>query len=717
MNVTQAHTRLTRILAYIGAAMLAIGLVAVAARPAYAEDERYVLHYVITYHSAESDTQEEKNNPVSDKSYTINATELRELYEALFPTQDTEYWKGRIDDAFEYEYPKEGTMVPEEILKVEGEGDHTGQYVQFKAEICDNYYPVTVAPATGGTASISSPTADGRYENGKPISLKAEPSTGHAFEQWSYEVEKWEQGGKDVTHQAKFADEKSASTTLTLPSQSPCVHFHDTKYQYKVTAEFDPITYTVTFDKNSATAIGEKMAAQTFTYDVEQKLNANAYENKGYTFVGWSEEKDGAVKYTDAQSVKNLATEQAATVTLYAQWKAEPAPVPTTYSITIEAPENGVLKSNVSTATEGTEITLTATPSTGYAFSEWSVTDASGESIDVTTATPNTTKTAATKTTGTFTMPASDVTATATFELIPTPETYTITFDKNAEDATGEMEEQTVTEDVATPLNANAFKRVGYTFKEWNTEEDGTGEAYKDKEEISATEDMTLYAQWESHTHAAAPQPEMAMDRANGNNDSTSRSDEITFAIVQEHIPADATFVRFSFDLNETMEYTMAAEDIKAATGDGTSEFKKCTKKLDGQHLEVTVSDAQDLIEDHTLAIEFSAKLRSGANLNPYLNDAKNLASIPFQGRNEFTYTDGCSNGVNSASDVVKFSVSAPVPNPGSKSPTITTTTRTTPRTSSTLAKTADPTSISAMTAALGTGLTALAAGLARKRK
>ena len=716
MNVTQVHSRLTRILACFGAAMLAIGLAAVAARPAYADDSRYIVHYVITYHAETPDTRENRDITVSDTSHTFNAEELRDAYEALFPTQDTEYWKGRIAENYEYAYPKERTAEPEEILKVEGEGDHTGQYVQFKAEICDNYYPVTVPAGTGGTASIVSPTADGRYENGKPISLKAEPSTGHAFKQWSYEVEKWEQGGKDVTHQAKFANEKTASTTLELPNESPCVHFRSTQYQYKVTAEFAPITYTVAFDKNSATATGPIMPAQAFTYGSEQKLTANAYVNEGYTFVGWSEEKDGAVKYTDGQSVKDLATEQDATVTLYAQWKAEPVPVPTTYAITIEAPENGVLKSSKSSATEGAQITLTATPSKGYVFSEWNVTDASGESIVVTATTSSTAKTAATQTTGTFTMPASDVTATATFELIPTPDTYTITFDKNAEDATGEMEDQTVTEDVATALNANTFKRVGYTFKEWNTEEDGTGDTYKDKGEITATEDMTLYAQWESHTHAAAPQPEMS---TNTSGNLTSRNSEITYIIIQEHIPADATTVRLSFDLNETMEYTMAAEDIKATTGDGTREFNEFTRKLDGQHLEVTVPDAQGTLEDHMFAIEFTAKMRSGANLNPYLNDAKNVAAIPYQGRNEFTYTDGCSNLADSTSEVVKFSVSAPAPNPGTKSPTITTTTttRTTPRTSSTLAKTADPTSIAAMTAALGTGLAALAAGLSRKRK
>lgn len=82
----------------------------------------------------------------------------------------------------------------------------------------------------------------------------------------------------------------------------------------------------------------------------------------------------------------------------------------------------------------------------------------------------------------------------------PTPtvlKTFTVTFNKNAPDATGRMTEQTFTEGVSQKLTKNNFKRTDYTFKGWATSASGT-EVYNDQEEITITEDTTLYAVWEA---------------------------------------------------------------------------------------------------------------------------------------------------------------------------------------------------------------------------
>jgi hypothetical protein len=85
-----------------------------------------------------------------------------------------------------------------------------------------------------------------------------------------------------------------------------------------LTAVWTPNTYTVTFNKNAEDATGT-MAPQTFTYDVEQNLTANAYERTGYYFDGWSTNANGTgTVYTDGQSVKNLATN--GSFDLYAIW-------------------------------------------------------------------------------------------------------------------------------------------------------------------------------------------------------------------------------------------------------------------------------------------------------------------------------------------------------------------------------------------------------------
>ena len=64
-------------------------------------------------------------------------------------------------------------------------------------------------------------------------------------------------------------------------------------------------------------------------------------------------------------------------------------------------------------------------------------------------------------------------------------------------------------------LKENEYYRVGYDFVGWNTKEDGTGNSFKDKEEINAStfnsggklygyragETITLYAQWKKHDY------------------------------------------------------------------------------------------------------------------------------------------------------------------------------------------------------------------------
>ena len=77
--------------------------------------------------------------------------------------------------------------------------------------------------------------------------------------------------------------------------------------------------------------------------------------------------------------------------------------------------------------------------------------------------------------------------------------TRTVTF--NANGGEGKMARQTMVTRTMTALDANKFTLEDYMFVGWNTKADGSGTSYKDKQEISITEDMTLYAQW---THEIA---------------------------------------------------------------------------------------------------------------------------------------------------------------------------------------------------------------------
>ena len=84
---------------------------------------------------------------------------------------------------------------------------------------------------------------------------------------------------------------------------------------------------------------------------------------------------------------------------------------------------------------------------------------------------------------------------------------YTVKFDKNnSSTVTGVMNDQEVEYGVATALNPNQFsiestERTRYSFKNWNTKADGTGDTYTDKAKITNLSaigtSITLYAQWE----------------------------------------------------------------------------------------------------------------------------------------------------------------------------------------------------------------------------
>ncbi len=74
------------------------------------------------------------------------------------------------------------------------------------------------------------------------------------------------------------------------------------------------------------------------------------------------------------------------------------------------------------------------------------------------------------------------------------PETYIVTFDANG--GTGTMPQQEFTEGEQQALTRNEFSRNNYLFSGWNTINDGSGTSYSDSQTITATTDMTLYAQW-----------------------------------------------------------------------------------------------------------------------------------------------------------------------------------------------------------------------------
>ena len=70
-----------------------------------------------------------------------------------------------------------------------------------------------------------------------------------------------------------------------------------------------------------------------------------------------------------------------------------------------------------------------------------------------------------------------------------------ITF--HANDGTNNSLVQTLSDTNTVQLNKNQFTRNGYKFKGWNLLPDGTGPHYSDKQLVTITSNMDLYAEWE----------------------------------------------------------------------------------------------------------------------------------------------------------------------------------------------------------------------------
>ena len=85
-------------------------------------------------------------------------------------------------------------------------------------------------------------------------------------------------------------------------------------------AKWTANTYSVHFNGNGSTS--GSMDNESFTYDEAKTLTTNAFSRTGYTFDGWATTADGAVAYTDGQSVSNLTAANGATFELFAHWSS-----------------------------------------------------------------------------------------------------------------------------------------------------------------------------------------------------------------------------------------------------------------------------------------------------------------------------------------------------------------------------------------------------------
>lgn len=203
---------------------------------------------------------------------------------------------------------------------------------------------------------------------------------------------------------------------------------------------------------------------------------------EGHTFEGWYYDNNGV------NTKWNFETDRAKyTMTLTAKWKAN------TYTVTVENDGNGTASADAASARMGEEVSLTATPNSGYHFKEWEVISDKVKIKD-----------------NKFTMPAAHVTVKAIFERNTSSggsggggggtTYYTLTFETNGG---GSMQAIRAARGKTLDLSAYTPMRDGYDFGGWYADKDLTQRIT----EIKLSGSKTVYADWKKREPDAVKNP------------------------------------------------------------------------------------------------------------------------------------------------------------------------------------------------------------------
>ena len=277
-------------------------------------------------------------------------------------------------------------------------------------------HTITVTTAGGGTASASSTSATA----GTEITLTATPNTGYHFKEWQVESP----AGLVITNN-KF----------TMPDSNVAI-----KAIFEEDSPFAPTKHTVTVKTDgNGIAFASPLLAVAGT-----EITLTAMPKEGYHFKEWQVISGGVA----IENNKFLMPDTNVEVKAFFEEGAPPAP--TKYTVTVTTEGGGTASASPAKTAAGTEITLTATPNTGYHFKEWQVESPAGLVI----------------TNNKFTMPDSNVAIKAIFEedspFAPTKHTVTVKTDGN-----GIAFASPLLAVAGTEITLTAMPKEGYHFKEW----------------------------------------------------------------------------------------------------------------------------------------------------------------------------------------------------------------------------------------------------------
>ena len=122
-----------------------------------------------------------------------------------------------------------------------------------------------------------------------------------------------------------------------------------------------PKEYSITFDANGGYGKTEYIICKI---DDICTLNENKFIREGYTFVGWSQDKEGIADFQDKEELENLSSKSGDIITLYAIWEVN------SYQITFLDYDESIIQQ--SELDYDTEIVIPEDPiRKGYTFTGW----------------------------------------------------------------------------------------------------------------------------------------------------------------------------------------------------------------------------------------------------------------------------------------------------------------------------------------------------------
>ena len=288
--------------------------------------------------------------------------------------------------------------------------------ISCNKEIVVGSAPKFVLSVTAGTGGLVSNTG-GEFDGGSNITITATPNSGYIFSEWS---------------------NGSTENPLTLSINS----------NISVSAIFSAIpSYNITLTANpggSVTGGG--------SYIEGTQVSISATPNSGYIFSSWS---DGSTDSTRTITIsENITLTANFTEIIYS------------FTLSLEAGTGGNVSTSGGVYEQGTVVTITATPDSGYTFGSWS--DGSTEQTRTITITQN-------------------LELTANFETIPS---FSISLNANS----GGSVSGAGTYDQGVQVTISATPDSGYTFGSWS---DGSTEQTRT---ITITQNLELTANFTQNT-------------------------------------------------------------------------------------------------------------------------------------------------------------------------------------------------------------------------